>query len=225
MTNTVSVVRTNAPPVAAYSFDCHYLACTFVGDGSSDSDGSIASYAWDFGDGDSESTATSSHTFDGSGSYSVVLTVTDNDGGVTSLTKTVTVTAARAIAFVGSTVNTGNVVTPNTTVPAATSAGDRLVMVLTLNAANKVLSTPTGVTGWNQLDSVTSGTMATYVYTKVAAAADAGKKTTVPHRHGREVHHDDCDLLRGHAGSRSGKSGRDGTTHGPHHSDDRGGRR
>ena len=53
-------------------------------------------------------------------------------------------------------------------------------MILSLNANNKVLSDPTGTTGWNQIDSATSGTMATYVYTKVAAAADAGKKTTVP---------------------------------------------
>jgi hypothetical protein len=52
--------------------------------------------------------------------------------------------------------------------------------VLSLNASNKVLSDPTGTTGWTQIDSATSGTMATYVYTKVAAAADAGKKTVVP---------------------------------------------
>jgi PKD repeat protein len=180
VTKTVSVVRTNTPPSPAFTVSCHYLACSFDGSGSGDPDGSIASYAWDFGDGGSDITTAPDHTFGSGGDYMVQLTVTDNDGDSTSLTRTVTAVAARAIAFAGSTVNAGNVATPNTTVPSATSAGDRLVMVLTLNASNKVLSDPTGVTGWNQLDSVTSGTMASYVFTKVAAGTDAGKKTVVP---------------------------------------------
>ena len=42
-----------------------------------------------------------------------------------------------------------------------------------------MLSAPTGVTGWTVLDTTTSGTMQTRVYTKIATAADANKRVTV----------------------------------------------
>jgi hypothetical protein len=80
------------------------------------------------------------------------------------------------IALVGSSSNQGNVANPNTVVPAATASGDRLLLVLSVNDATRVAGTPTsGVTGWTLVDTATSGTMQTLVYTKVAAAADAGK--------------------------------------------------
>ena len=50
-----------------------------------------------------------------------------------------------------------------------------MVAVLSLNNATSVITGSTGVTGWTLLDSATSGTMQTFVYTKVAVAADAGK--------------------------------------------------
>ena len=87
--------------------------------------------------------------------------------------------APSTVSYVGGAVNQGNVTTPNVTTPTTVSAGDRLVMVLTLNASNRVLSAPTGVTGWDILDTTTSGSMITRVYTKIATAADANKKVTV----------------------------------------------
>ena len=112
----------------------------------------------------------------------MTLTATDDDLATNAITRSVTVTGAPAsttVAYVDSAVNQGNVTTPNATVPATTSAGDRLLMYLTLNANNRILSDPTGVTGWTVLDtSITSG-MATTIYTKLADAGDAGKKTTV----------------------------------------------
>jgi PKD repeat protein len=155
--------------------------CSFDATGSSDSDGTVASYAWDFGDGGSDTGAVpADHTFAAAGSYQVTLTVTDNDGAATPITKTVSPVAVRAITFVGANVNQGNVVTPNANVPAGASVGDRLVMIFSLNSSNRIISDPTGVTGWTLFDTATSGTMQTNVYTKVAAAGDAGKKTTVP---------------------------------------------
>ena len=52
-------------------------------------------------------------------------------------------------------------------------------MVLSVNASDRTMSAPTGVTGWTVLDTATSGSMQTRVYTKIATAADANKKVTV----------------------------------------------
>ena len=57
------------------------LAVSFTGSGSSDPDGSIASYAWTFGDGTSSLAQNPSHTYSTPGAYTATLTVTDNRGG------------------------------------------------------------------------------------------------------------------------------------------------
>jgi len=55
---------------------------TFNASASSDPDGAIASYAWDWGDGNTNTTASNAieHTYDEPGSYTVLLIVTDDDG-------------------------------------------------------------------------------------------------------------------------------------------------
>ncbi len=67
------------------------LAVDFVSLGSTDPDGTIISYAWDFGDGASARTSSTSHTYSIAGTYTVTLTVTDNDGGVGTDKKSITV--------------------------------------------------------------------------------------------------------------------------------------
>lgn len=57
---------------------------TFDGTGSSDSDGSIVSYDWDYGNGDTGVGATPSYSYPSTGQYTVTLTVTDNEGGTNS---------------------------------------------------------------------------------------------------------------------------------------------
>ena len=84
----------NQAPTAAFTHACTDLACTFDGGASSDSDGTIASYEWDFGDTNVGSGVAPSHTFAVAGSYSVSLTVTDNEGATNSVTHTVTVSDA-----------------------------------------------------------------------------------------------------------------------------------
>ena len=68
------------------------LAVAFSGSGSSDPDGSIASYAWTFGDGSSSSGVSSSHTYVSAGTYTAKLTVTDNLGATGSKNLTITAT-------------------------------------------------------------------------------------------------------------------------------------
>lgn len=65
----------------------------FDGSGSSDSDGTVASYQWDFGDGNTSSGVTTSHVYGAAGIYQVILTVTDDDGAADTATVTVMVNA------------------------------------------------------------------------------------------------------------------------------------
>jgi hypothetical protein len=79
----------NAPPHASFTVACTGLSCTFDGTASTDSDGSLVSYAWDFGDGSIGSGATASHAYSRPGSYTVSLIVTDNAGRTGSGSKAV----------------------------------------------------------------------------------------------------------------------------------------
>ncbi|MGB5474072.1 MAG: PKD domain-containing protein [Gammaproteobacteria bacterium] len=67
---------------------------TFDGTGSSDSDGTIASYAWTFGDGGNGTGVSPTHTYTSAGTFTVTLTVTDNAGATDSATSTATIAAA-----------------------------------------------------------------------------------------------------------------------------------
>lgn len=84
----------NQLPTAAFSHEVTGLSVAFDGSGTTDPDGSIASYAWDFGDGGQETGATPTHAYASAGTYHVVLTVTDDRGGVDDVAADVTVAAA-----------------------------------------------------------------------------------------------------------------------------------
>ena len=84
---TTPVCLANLPPIANAGLDQTAsvgAAVTFDGSGSSDSDGTITSYAWDFGDGTSGTGTIVSHAYSASGTKTVTLTVTDNSGARTS---------------------------------------------------------------------------------------------------------------------------------------------
>ncbi len=65
------------------------LAVSFDGSGSYDPDGTIVSYAWNFGDGATAPGIAPSHTYTTPGTYSARLTVTDNQGASASTTVTI----------------------------------------------------------------------------------------------------------------------------------------
>ncbi|CAD5991104.1 conserved exported protein of unknown function [Agreia sp. COWG] len=83
----------NAAPVAAFTSSNVDLTASVDASTSTDSDGTIASYAWNFGDGATATGVTASHAFASAGSYQVTLTVTDNSGATATVTKSVSVTA------------------------------------------------------------------------------------------------------------------------------------
>jgi PKD repeat protein len=99
VTKSVSVTAPNVKPTAAFTSSATGLSVDFDGSGSSDSDGSVASYAWNFGDGGTSTLAKPTHAFTAAGSYQVTLTVTDDRGATDAVTKTVAVSAVVDPAF------------------------------------------------------------------------------------------------------------------------------
>ncbi|WP_460843891.1 PKD domain-containing protein, partial [Nocardioides marmoraquaticus] len=94
-TAQVSVVKANVAPMAAFTQTASDLEVAFDGQASSDSDGSVVSYEWDFGDDSvTGSGVAPTHTYAATGTYAVKLTVTDDRGGKNTLTKNVSVQAA-----------------------------------------------------------------------------------------------------------------------------------
>jgi PKD repeat protein len=81
----------NVAPVAAFSSTTDKLSVNVTGAASTDSDGSIRSYAWTFGDGGTATGVTAAHTYATDGDYTVTLTVTDDDGATGSVSRTVSV--------------------------------------------------------------------------------------------------------------------------------------
>jgi len=88
---------TNDPPSASFTYSPSNPetvdTVSFDGSGSSDPDGSITSYSWDFtNDGAEDATgSTASHSYSSSGDYTAVLTVTDDDGATDTATQTISV--------------------------------------------------------------------------------------------------------------------------------------
>ena len=85
----------NISPTADFSFAATDLSVDFT-DSSSDSDGSIVSWSWDFGDGNSATDQNPTHAYAASGTYTVELTVTDDLGATGSTSESVTVSDGNA---------------------------------------------------------------------------------------------------------------------------------
>jgi PKD repeat protein len=81
----------NNPPAAAFSYATSRKRVTFT-DRSTDSDGTIVSWFWDFGDGKTSTEQNPRHRYRKIGNYSVNLTVTDDGGVSNSTSKNVTIT-------------------------------------------------------------------------------------------------------------------------------------
>jgi PKD repeat protein len=88
----------NVMPTARFTFlpatPTAGQSASFDAAGSADPDGTIVSYAWNFGDGGSAAGATAQHTYAAAGSYVVTLVVTDDRGDTASASSPVSVVAA-----------------------------------------------------------------------------------------------------------------------------------
>jgi len=93
---TVTAPRVNAAPTAAFTTTADGLGVAVDGTGSTDPDGTVASWAWTFGDGGTATGVKATHAYAAAGSFTVTLTVTDAEGATASTTRAVTVTAPAA---------------------------------------------------------------------------------------------------------------------------------
>jgi PKD repeat protein len=174
-TQVVPVRRTNQPPVASFTVDCVQLACSFDAGASSDPDGTVTAWSWDFGDGTAQPGATTSHTYSAGGPRTVTLTVTDNEGATASTTRTASPAEAPVVQLVGAASTNGNRSRHVVTVPAAVQAGDTLVMFLTMNGTGTV----TAPAGWTPLEAGDGSGFAARAWTRTATTADAGSSVAV----------------------------------------------
>lgn len=125
-TSSVTVTAAaNIAPTASFTSNCTDLSCSFDGANSSDSDGSIASYAWSFG----ATGVSASNTYANAGTYNVTLTVTDNNGATNAVTNSVSVTSppvgnvlTNGVAVSGLSASKNNSVDYTMVVPAGASA-------------------------------------------------------------------------------------------------------
>jgi PKD repeat protein len=108
----------NTPPTADFGADCTGLSCTFS-DNSSDAEGSIKGWQWDFGDGATATDQDPVHGYAAAQTYNVTLTVTDSAGATGSVTKPVTVQAPTADLVCTNATTPGTATTCSFTLPEA----------------------------------------------------------------------------------------------------------
>ncbi|MHB1137551.1 MAG: PKD domain-containing protein [Microthrixaceae bacterium] len=95
---SVTVVAANVVPTAVIqatpTSGSAPMLVTVNGASSTDPDGSIVSYAWDFGNGQTATGATASTTYTSTGTFTLRLTVTDNSGATRSTTTSIVVSGS-----------------------------------------------------------------------------------------------------------------------------------
>jgi len=137
----VSATTVNQAPTAA--IDANPLSgpapllVDFSAAGSSDADGSIVAYTWDFGDGATGTGAAPSHTYQSAGSYTATLTVSDDGGASDSASVAITVEASTGSGVVAA-INAGG---------GAFTAGDGTAYSADSANGGKVYSTTSAIAG------------------------------------------------------------------------------
>lgn len=168
----------NSPPHAQFTFDCAGLSCSFDSSLSSDPDGAIDDFKWDFNDGSVANGADPTHLLPTAGDYDVSLTVTDNRGDTDTYQSTVSVAPIpSAVAFRAADQSAPGDKSASSavTVPSDVQAGDTMLLF----ASSRAQVVPDTPTGWTLLDTKTDGELSTFVYYKVAEASDSGEPVTV----------------------------------------------
>lgn len=88
---SVAVTAPNTAPTAAFTVSCNNLDCAFT-DASTDKEGALKSWQWEFGDGSTSTLQNPQHQYAEGGTYDVRLTVTDAAGASDDVVKAATAT-------------------------------------------------------------------------------------------------------------------------------------
>ena len=165
-------------PVAAFTYSTAGLGVSVDGSTSSDSDGTIASYAWNFGDSATATGVTASHTYGSDGTYTVTLTVTDNSGATHTTTHSVTVTGVSlAPTRVGYSILNTSTTNTLTLDPTIITGGAAVATGHWIIAAFGLLNTTTSITppaGWTVIKAIgaSAGTLRHAIFARMRQAGD-----------------------------------------------------
>jgi len=166
----------NKSPVPTFTYDCSGATCSFDASASTDLDGSVAGYAWDFGDGQTATGPTPTVTFPTNARPDVALTATDNDGGTARTQNAVIVgDGLLDVQLVDTSTANGQGVAISPVIPGTVAGGDVAVAVVSVNDPNAAITTPGG---WTFVGDQVAGSMSSSVYTKALVADDAGSAVT-----------------------------------------------
>jgi PKD repeat protein len=164
----------NQPPTAVMSATpstgAAPLTVTFDGSGSTDPDGTIDSYSWNFGDGATLAATNPSHTYTSAGTYTATLTVTDNAGSTASASLTITVTPSTAKTLRSTAINLS-----------ATRIGSRVNasgQVVVRDAANTAVSGVSVNVTWRKPDGTSVTQTATTGSSGAASFSTSGGRGT-----------------------------------------------
>ncbi|MCZ3387548.1 MAG: PKD domain-containing protein [Actinomycetia bacterium] len=181
-----SIQAPNAAPTAAFTQTCVGLSCSFDATSSTDGDGTVATYSWNFGDGSpTEAGSTPNHVFPTGGSFPVTLTVTDNDGAPDDVTANVVVAPIiSTVAFRDAAKYEGKQLRVHEwQLPGSIQQGDTIVMAVSghrMADPGSILDTDQVLLpGWSEVADVFDTDNPTVIYTKTATAQDAGRTVSV----------------------------------------------
>lgn len=97
----------NQPPVAEFSASCQGFSCQFSAEASTDPEGPISGYHWQFGDGISASGLLTSHQYQRTGRVKVDLTVTDPQGASAAKSRELVISDPAFVPLVAGQAQTG----------------------------------------------------------------------------------------------------------------------
>ncbi len=156
---------------------------SFDGSGSSDEDGTIASYAWDFGDGSNGTGVNPTHAFAGPGLFTVTLTVTDDGGATDTATTTAdisdepnTMPEAADDSYTTNEDTSLNVAAPGVLTNDTDADGDTLTATMVTGVSNGTLTlNPDG--SFNYMPNVNFSGLDTFTYMASDGLADSNIAT------------------------------------------------
>jgi chitodextrinase len=146
-------------PIASFTSTANQTTVSYDGSASYDLDGSIVSYAWDFGDGTKGTGPTATHTYANSYIYIVTLTVTD-DSGATSVSKWYQIATDSIAPTAPASITASNVTTNSVTLSWPASTDNLGVQGYQVLRSDGATFNTTGTTYTNT--GLTSGTTYTY---------------------------------------------------------------